>query len=242
MAKTADEKPKPKQPFKTWAWGWIKSIAVAVAIWLTLRTFLIEAFRIPSGSMENTLLVGDFLFVTKALYGSEVPFTRIRVPAIREPRVGEVVVFHSVEGPFNVVKRLLGMPGDTMAMEHGHLVRNGVRLVEPYAIHTDSTRSESPEERRRMRTWQLRHYVGTDPAGYQPDVQDWGPLVVPRDSFMVFGDNRDNSVDSRYWGPVPRRNFRGKPLFIYYSYDASSWRSLPFLTAIRWKRLLNTPD
>ncbi len=224
-----------------WVWGWTKSLAAALAIWLVLRAFVVEAFRIPSASMQNTLLVGDFLFVTKALYGAEVPFTRAHLPAMREPRRGDIVVFRSVEGDFSVVKRLLGVPGDTLAMRHGRLYRNGVALVEPYVVHADSTRSETPVARLRMRRWQLAHLVGRDTAQYAPDVQDWGPLVVPPDSLFVMGDNRDNSLDSRYWGFLPRGNLRGRPLFIYYSYDPTSWRVLPPLSAIRWSRLFRAP-
>ncbi len=96
---------------------WIKSIVIALAIFLLLRTFLIEAFRIPSGSMENTLLIGDFLFVNKALYGAEIPFTGVRLPPIRDPERGDLVIFRSVEEErLTVVKRIIGVPGDTLAM------------------------------------------------------------------------------------------------------------------------------
>lgn len=105
------------QRFRSWLWDWIKSIAVAAVVWLILRTFLIQAFRIPSGSMENTLLIGDFLFVNKALYGAEVPLVHKRLPAFREPVRNDILVFDSVEEPIDVVKRLVGMPGDTLAME-----------------------------------------------------------------------------------------------------------------------------
>lgn len=221
-------------------WEWGKSIILALAIWMVVRTFVVEAFRIPSGSMENTLLVGDFLFVTKALYGAEVPLTHGRLPAIREPKHGEVVVFKSVEGNFAVVKRLVGLPGDTLAMAQGMLFRNGRRLDEPYVIHTDSSRSESPPERARMRAWQLPHLASPPITHYAPDLHDWGPIVVPPESLFVMGDNRDNSRDSRYWGFLPRAHLRGKPLIVYYSYDPT-WRPLPFLTGIRWRRLLTRP-
>ncbi|HEX2451748.1 MAG TPA: signal peptidase I [Gemmatimonadales bacterium] len=233
----------PTRSFATWLWEWTKSILVALVVWFLLRTFLVEAFRIPSGSMENTLLIGDFLFVNKALYGAEVPLVGARLPAVREPHRNDILVFDSVEEPgLKVVKRLIGLPGDTLAMEDGLLYRNGVRVDEPYALHTDHGRSEDAMQRLKMREWQLPHLVGRDPATYKPDLQEWGPIVVPADSFFMMGDNRDSSYDGRYWGFLPRSNVRGRPLLVYYSYDANSWRSLPFLTAVRWSRLFSTPE
>jgi signal peptidase I len=226
-----------------WVWDWTKSIIVALVVWFFLRTFLVEAFRIPSGSMENTLLIGDFLFVNKALYGAEVPIIHTRLPAVREPKRDDILVFDSVEEEgLKVVKRLIGMPGDTLSMENGELFRNGERVHERYAVHSDPTRSEDPIQRAKMREWQLPHLVHRNPATYQPDLQEWGPIVVPRDSFFMMGDNRDSSYDGRYWGFLPRKNVRGKPLVVYFSYDPSSWRALPFLTAIRWGRLFTSPE
>ena len=227
----------------TWFWEWSKSILVALVVWFFLRTFLVEAFRIPSGSMENTLLIGDFLFVNKALYGAEVPLIGARLPAVREPRRNDVLVFDSVEDEgLKVVKRLIGMPGDTLSMENGELFRSGQRVNEPYALRSDPTHSEGPLQRAKMREWQLPHLVNRDPATYQPDLQDWGPIVVPRDSFFMMGDNRDSSYDGRYWGFLPRVNVRGRPLIVYFSYDPNSWRALPFMTAVRWSRLFTTPE
>lgn len=222
-------------------WEWTKSIAVAVVVWLFLRTFLVEAFRIPSPSMEKTLLVGDFLFVNKAVYGAEIPFTGIRLPAVREPEQGDVLVFDSVEEEgLKVVKRLIGMPGDTLAMHGGVLYRNGVLVSEPYVQHLDPDKSESPEYRFKMRSWQVRHLAG-DSTGYDPDLQDWGPIVVPADSFFMMGDNRDQSYDGRYWGYLPRTSVRGTPLVIYYSYDPGSWRVFRPITAVRWGRIFSRP-
>lgn len=229
--------------FVVWLLEWTKSILVALLVWFFLRTFLVEAFRIPSGSMENTLLIGDFLFVNKALYGAEVPILGSRLPAVREPERNDILVFDSVEDEgLKVVKRLIGMPGDTLSMENGELFRNGERVNEPYAVHSDPTRSEDPIQRAKMREWQLPHLVKRDPANYQPDLQEWGPIVVPPDSFFMMGDNRDSSYDGRYWGFLPRKNVRGRPLVVYFSYDASTWRPLPFVTAVRWGRLFSTPD
>ena len=196
--------------FVVWLWEWAKSIAVALVVWFFLRTFLVEAFRIPSGSMENTLLIGDFLFVNKALVRRRGAIVKTRLPAVREPERSDILVFDSVEEEgLKVVKRLMGMPGDTLAMESGALYRNGKRVDEPWAVQTDPSRSEDPIQRAKMREWQLPHVVASDTASYQPDLQDWGPIVVPPDSFFMMGDNRDSSYDGRYWGFLPRENVRG---------------------------------
>ena len=221
---------------------WTKSIAFALVAWLLLRTFLVASFRITSGSMENTLLVADWLFVAKPLYGAEVPLIHAHLPAFREPRRGEILVFDSVEQPgLAIVKRLIGIPGDTLEMRGGSLIRNRQPVAEPYVRHVDPTRSESPEMRAKMRAWQVRRLVTADTASYAPDLQDWGPIVVPTDSLFMMGDNRDESYDSRYWGFLPRANVEGTPVVIYFSYDPTSYKPLPFVSAVRWSRLLSRP-
>ena len=219
-----------------WLWEWTKSIVVALLVWFVLRTFLVEAFRIPSGSMKNTLLVGDFLFVNKALYGAEVPFVRRTLPAWREPRRGEILVFDSVEDPaLKIVKRLVGVPGDTLEMRNGILLRNHAPVPEGYALHT-APDIDPVEDRFR---WQ-RDYVATPTAatiGYYPSRNNWGPLVVPEKNYFVLGDNRDNSSDSRYWGFVADSLVKGRPFVIYYSYAPDSAQGLAWLTRIRWNRL-----
>ncbi len=222
------------------AWEWMKSIAIALVIWFFLRALLVQAFRIPSPSMENTLLIGDFLFVNKALYGAEIPIVNKRLPAIREPARGDVVVFDSPESPgTNVVKRIVGMPGDTLAMEDNYIYVNGKPLEEPYANRLDPT---VDPEHPQMRAWQREYLVGNEPGPYRPTLKNWGPIAVPADSFFVMGDNRDNSYDSRYWGFLGRDRIDGRPLFIYYSFDKRGVLPLPFLTAIRWSRIFSTPD
>ncbi len=226
-----------------WFLEWLKSIAIALVMWMFLRTFLVEAFRIPSGSMENTLQIGDFLFVNKFLYGAEVPLIHAHLPAVREPERGDIIVFDSVEDPdMKIVKRLIGIPGDTLQMRDGILYRNGERLDEPYATPIDPRRTEDPLMRSRMREWQVRHFAGAVPRHYLPDLHDWGPVVVPTDSLFVMGDNRDGSYDGRYWGFLPRLNVRGTPLLVYYSYDQESYRKLAFLTQVRWHRLFTVPQ
>ncbi len=240
MSKPTDEQPaQPPKTFKRATWEWVKSLAIAIVIWLFLRTFVIEAFRIPSGSMEPTLLVGDFLFVNKALYGAQIPFTSIHLPAIRSPRLHDIVVFDSrTEGGVKVVKRVVGLPGDTLQMRDAVLYRDGVRQVEPYIEHTDP--AEDPTDS--MMYWQVKYLLPrVDRATYHPTRDDWGPLVVPPRDYFVMGDNRDDSFDSRYWGFVPRRVIRGRPMFIYYSFDKKSWKALPFITAIRWGRIFHQP-
>ena len=222
-------------------WSWMRSVALATGMWLGLRLFVVQAFDIPSGSMEGTLMTGDVLFVSKATFGAEIPFTHRHLPAVREPRLGEILVFHSTEGHWDMVKRMVGMGGDTIAMADGILYRNGERVIEPYAVHANAARHEGPRGRAMMRAWQLPHYIGYKPARYLPDVQSWGPLVVPAGQYFMMGDNRDDSRDSRYWGFLPREKVIGTPLMVYFSYDPASWHSWPLISAIRWDRLFAQP-
>ena len=215
--------------------GWIKSIAAALVLWLLLRTMLVGAFHITSGSLERTLLVGDVLFVNKALYGAEVPLTNKRLPAFRQPRRRDVVVFDSAEEPgLTVVKRIIGVPGDTIEMRDNVVLINGERLDEPHAVVTDELGDPADAK---MRAWQLRYFLGEDRLHYAPSLKNWGPLAVPPDSFMMMGDNRDFSYDSRYWGFLGGDRIMGKALIVYYSYDKNGLLPLPFFTAIRWRRL-----
>jgi len=234
--------PKPKT-FKEWALDWAKSIGIAVAIWLVLRTFLVEAFRIPSGSMERTLLVGDFLFVNKAVFGPKIPLVGWRLPAVREPRRNDLVVFNSVETRgLKVVKRVIGAPGDTLRSSGDTIFRNGQPLAEPYVQHTVPGMDYEPDTAAAVRLRQLPFYIGPAPERYMPTLQTWGPLVVPAGHYWVMGDNRDESRDSRYWGFLPRENIVGRPMFIYFSYDPRCFRPLPILTCIRLGRILDGID
>jgi signal peptidase I len=139
------------------------------------------------------------------------------------------------------VKRLVGLPGDTLAMESGVLYRNRQRVDEPWVIRSDPSASVDPLARAQMRRWQLPHYIGASPESYGPDLNNWGPLVVPRDSFFMMGDNRDGSYDGRYWGFLPRDNVRGRPLVVYFSYEPNTYKPLPFFTNVRWARLFTAP-
>ena len=224
-----------------WFWEWTRTFAIALFVWFLLSTFLLQAFHITSGSMERTALVGDFLFVNKLLYGAEVPLVRSHLPSIREPGHDEVVVIKSPIEDLLLLKRIVGLPGDTIAMSDGRLLRNGEVVREPYVtLHAEAPRIDSAT-REQMRSWQTVHLLAPAPGSYHPDTRNWGPLVVPAGSLFALGDNRDDSFDSRFYGFIPRENLRGAPMFVYFSYDPTSWHALPFLTAIRWNRLLARP-
>ena len=224
-----------------WALDWTKSIAAALIVWFVLSSFVVKAFHVTSGSMERTLLVGDFLFVNKLLYGAEIPLTHRHLPALREPRAGEIIVVRSPIEDLILVKRLIGLPGDVVAMREGRLWRNGAPVAEPYVTLHATPPADDSATLARLRAWQLRYLVEGDTATYRPTLRTWGPLRVPADSLMAMGDNRDESFDSRTYGFIPRANVQGAPLFIYYSYDPASWRPLPALAAVRWGRLFHAP-
>lgn len=229
--------------------GWrdtLRSYGSALLLFLVLRTFFVEAFRIPSGSMIPAMLVGDWLFVNKLRYGPHLPFTSISLPGYAEPERNDIVVFVSppqIDQPDDptptLVKRLKGLPGDTLHMRAGVLHINGV----PDPQQGEELRNPvgDPDERSPLFAWQARHVVtgtrfGEPPA--EPTHDHWGPLVVPPGYLFMLGDNRYASKDSRYWGLVPRENVRGRPMFVYYSWNADdSDRVLPFLTDIRWGRI-----
>ncbi len=215
---------------------WAKSLSLALLLFLLVRAFFVEAFKIPSGSMEGTLLVGDFLLVNKLVYGAELPFTGRRLPAVRQPKIGDVVVFQWPEDPSkDFVKRLVGMPGDTLSMENGVLLRNGRAQDERYVSHTEPGVDPAGEEFRWQRDFLVRR-VSARPS-YHPSRNNWGPLVVPAQHYFMLGDNRDNSLDSRYWGFLPDSLVRGSPMIVYYSYAPDSASLLDWVTRVRWQRL-----
>lgn len=215
-------------------WEWTRTVAVTVVVFLTLRVFVVEAFRIPTASMEGTLLAGDFLIVNKAVYGAEVPGTELRIPAFSEPRRGDLVVFVPPHDPAkNYVKRLVGLPGDTLEMRDKVLLRNGAAVDEPYVRFADRAGDAVHPDM----AWQVDYHIAGSEEEYHPTRDNWGPLVVPGHQYFFLGDNRDNSEDSRYWGFVPRDAIRGRPWFVYYSFDPTARGRWPWLRAARWRRV-----
>jgi signal peptidase I len=213
-------------PWGAIASDWLKTIVVALGIFLVVRAFVVEAFKIPTSSMENTLLVGDFLLVNKAVYGGAVPG--------KDPHRGDVVVFHPPHDPDrNYVKRVVGLPGDTLEMRGKGLLLNGLPFAEPYARHVD----ERGDTEHPAMDWQSNHLIAAPPREYHPTRDNWGPLVVPVEHYFVLGDNRDNSEDSRYWGFVPRDQIRGQPWLVYYSQAPVGATRKPWYRRVRWDRL-----
>lgn len=221
-----------------------------VAVALLSRVALAEAFRIPSGSMEPTLQIGDALFVNKLRLGPHVPFTDLSLPGYAAPRREDVVVFVSPPqdpririSPRDVtptlVKRIAAVGGDTIMMRGGQLTINGTlapRRNTDFVLANGLGARPEP-----LFAWQRGIEVRGSRFGEpvpDPSLHEWGPLVVPEGMFFMLGDNRDNSVDSRYYGPVPRANLRGTPMFVYYSYDPEKGVDyFRAVTQIRWRRL-----
>ena len=168
-------------------WEGVKSLLLALALFLVLRSFVIQNFVITSGSMEETLLVGDFLMVNRLALGGRVPFTTARLPGYSEPRRFDVLVFDPPhEDDLKLVKRLVGMPGDTLRMEDKVLFVNGERVPEPWVRHTDEGDQVDP-----WMEWQKAYLApGQDPSGYRPTRDNWGPLIVPEGHYFMLGDNR----------------------------------------------------
>ena len=212
----------------------LSTVLVAFAFFVGVRTFLIEAYRIPTGSMENTLLVGDFLLVNKAVFGTRIPGTDVRTAAFREPELGDVVVFHPPHEPErNYVKRVVGVAEDTLEMRDKRLYRNGELVDEPWARHDDD-RGDSVHPDMK---WQSGYLIASHRPKYQPTRDNWGPIVVPPGRLFVLGDNRDNSEDSRYWGFVDRDEIRGQPWRVYYSLAPSIGAARSWFERVRWDRL-----
>jgi signal peptidase I len=225
-------RPAPDQR-KDQALEWIKSLGIAFVLFLIIRTFLVQTFVITSGSMERTLLVGDFLMISKAAYGARVPGTGMRLPGYSSPKHSDIIIFRAEHEPgMDLVKRIMGVPGDTVEMRARVFYRNGEPVEEPYAINQPGAGNVTHP----WMGWQRPYLAEPDPD-YRPTLHDWGPLVVPAERYLTLGDNRDDSLDSRYWGFVDAAEIRGEALFIYFSYERGMGRHLAWIREVRWGRI-----
>lgn len=188
---------------------WAESIFIALILALFIRTFVVQAFKIPSGSMEPTLLIGDHLLVCKFYYGIKLPFINKFIVRFNSPKRGDVIVFvFPLDRSKDFIKRVIGLPGDEIEIINKQVYINGKPYSNPHAFYSDPyiyPKIVSPRD-------------------------NFGPVVVPKDKYFVMGDNRDKSYDSRFWGFVDRRCIKGKAFIIYWSWER------PFVH-IRWSRI-----
>ena len=231
-------------PHRSTAREYLEALLIAAVFLLFTNTFVIKTFFIPSGSMEDTLLVGDHLFVNRFIFGPAMGSLERAVLPLRAPRRGDIVVFRSPERPnIDLVKRLIGLPGDTIQVVNKQLFVNGNKVEDGlYVEHKDP------------RTFLNRPYMSE-----QQRLRDnFGPITVPEASYFCMGDNRDMSYDSRFWGTVPAHYLKGRAFLIYWSFGGGTsdgtWRgagaklrelantALGFLTKTRWTRTLHLPS
>ncbi len=191
---------------------YVKPLLLALLIALFVRTFVVQAFKIPSGSMEPTLMIGDYLFVNKFIYGPKIPYTETRLLSYQKPQRGDVIVFlYPVDPSKDFIKRVIGTGGEKVQIIQNKIYIDDRLIPDPWG-----------------------HFENRWLGRLLPGVEDFGPVVVPKDSLFVMGDNRDNSDDSRFWGFLPVDEVLGKAFVIYFSWDRraeSPWEK------IRWSRI-----
>jgi len=231
-------------PHRSTAREYLEALLIAAVFLLFTNTFVIKTFFIPSGSMEDTLLVGDHLFVNRFIFGATTGSIEQKILPLRAPRRGDIVIFRSPERPnIDLVKRLIGLPGDTIQVVNKQLFVNGKKVEDDaYVEHKDP------------RTFLNRPYMSE-----QQRLRDnFGPVTVPAASYFCMGDNRDMSYDSRFWGTVPAHYLKGRAFLIYWSFGGGTsdgtWRGagaklrelantvLGFLTKTRWTRSFHLPS
>ncbi len=204
MATLLSDSSSSKKSKPLWL-DFLQTLILALACAMLIRTFLVQPFKIPSESMRNTLLVGDHLLATKFDYGLKIPFTDIYFYDGRAPERGEIIILEYPKDPDTYfIKRVVGIPGDTIEIRNKQFYRNGEPVQESYIRHTE-------------------------PDKIEPIRDNFGPIVVPPNKFFVMGDNRDNSLDSRFWGFVDRKAVVAKSRILYWSWES--------LTKIRWSRI-----
>ena len=205
----AEKDPSPKQ--KSTIREYAEAILIALLLALFIRTFVVQAFKIPSGSMLDTLLVGDHILVNKFIYGVKNPFSGSTWVPFKSPERGDVIVFkYPVNPKQDYIKRVVGVPGDTVEIRDKTLYVNGEPQDEEYAIFLDNRIIPGSVQKR----------------------DNMGPITVPEESLFVMGDNRDNSYDSRFWNFVDFKSVKGKAFILYWSWDKENF-------SVRWSRLAN---
>ncbi len=201
--KTLDK--KKKSTFREYA----EAIIVALVLALVIRTFVVQAFKIPSGSMEPTLEIGDHILVNKFIYGIKIPFTSVKLFPWESPQRGDVIVFiYPLEPDKDFIKRVIAVGGDTVRIVNKKLYINGKEAPDSHAVYREETVFPGDVQKR----------------------DNFGPVTVPKGNLFVLGDNRDRSLDSRFWGFVPLDDVRGKAFIIYWSWNRQE-------TTVRWNRL-----
>ena len=212
FAKSKPVKKKAPRGFYEVLWDYVQSLGIALILALMIKTSVVEAYKIPSGSMERTLLVGDFLLANKFVYGMRlpIPFTDIRLPALAEPKPGDVVIFKYPKDPkVNYIKRCIAVAGQRIKIVNKQVFIDGQPLImPPRGQFVDSLHiyPYSPQN--------------LYPDGWGPGIRDNMPeRVVPKGMMFMMGDNRDNSADSRYWGFLDRRLVQGKAMIIHWSWQ-----------------------
>jgi signal peptidase I len=196
----------------------IYSWALVIVVVLILRAVFVEAYVIPTGSMLKTLLIGDALLVNRFIYGVKFPYTQITLIPGRKPNRGEIIVFKYPFENRDFVKRCIAVEGDTVEIINKILYVNGKEVVEPYVSHSDTRifRGVNYDRKFYQELWERGDLYDV----LNVNVRDnFGPVVVPKDHIFAMGDNRDDSMDSRFWGPLHMKYLKGKPLFIYFSFD-----------------------
>ena len=199
------DQPKKKHIVREYA----ESIIVAIILALIIRTFIVQAFKIPSGSMEDTLAIGDHILVSKFIYGMKIPLTNTRFLKIRDPKRGDVMVFEYPEDPSkDFIKRVIGTPGDTIEVKEKKVYVNGALYENPHEVHKEP--DMYPKE--------------------QNPRDNMGPVKVPAGSYFMMGDNRDRSYDSRFWGFVKSDKIKGLAFIKYWSWDNEHF-------TVRWRNI-----
>jgi signal peptidase I len=224
MTKGKDEAAAAATFRKSTAREYFESICVAVILALFVRTFVVQAFKIPTGSMENNLLIGDHLLVNKFVFAPTLSRAEDVLLPIDPIRRGDVLVFKYPEDPErDFIKRVIGLPGETIELKDKKVYVNGTALEEPY-VHFlfpfDASSAELTE-------------------GSVDVRRSYGPVTVPAAHYFMMGDNRDNSQDSRYWGFMPREYVKGKALFVYFSFGEGGSGLSGLLGNVRWSRILH---